>query len=287
MSSQVQSKGRRVAGAAARRSPREVLSSAGRAGFVARGVVYVLVGVLALRIAFGDGAQQADRQGALESIAGRPFGTALLWILAAGFACMTLWRAAQAVVGSDEPGGAGAAGSSGRGTGKRLMNAGRSVFYAVVCWGTASFAAGSGGSGSSDRKSKDWTRSALDLPGGRWLVGLAGCGLAVAGALIAYRAARRRFLKKLDTASAGRRVRRVVTVSGVGGGVARGTVFAGAGAFALVAAVRYDPHQAKGVDDTLRSFAHTAAGPWLLVAVAVGLVLFGLFSFASARWRRV
>jgi hypothetical protein len=76
-------------------------------------------------------------------------------------------------------------------------------------------------------------------------------------------------------------------VLGVGGGAARGAVFAGVGVFALVAAIRFDPHQAKGMDATLRTFAHTPAGPWLLVAVAVGLVLFGGFSFASARWRRL
>ncbi|WP_329129731.1 DUF1206 domain-containing protein [Streptomyces sp. NBC_01476] len=289
MSSHVQSKGRRAAGAAARRSPREVLTSAGRAGFVARGVIYVLVGVLAIRIAFGDGGQEADRQGALQSIAAKPFGTALLWVLVAGFACMTLWRTAQAVIGTDEPGESGSGGSagSGSGTGKRLMNAGRAVFYGFVCWGTATFAAGGGGSGSSDQKSRDWTRSALDLPAGRWLVGAVGIGLVAAGATIAVRAARRTYMKKLSTAGMGRRTRQAVTVTGTGGGIARGTVFAGAGVFVVVAAVRFDPGRAKGIDDTLRSFTHTAAGPWLLVLVAVGLVLFGCFSFASARWRRV
>ena len=64
-------------------------------------------------------------------------------------------------------------------------------------------------------------------------------------------------------------------------------VFTAAGIFILVAAVRIDPHEAKGVDATLRSFSHTPMGSWLLVAVAVGLILFGVFSFASARWRRL
>jgi len=64
-------------------------------------------------------------------------------------------------------------------------------------------------------------------------------------------------------------------------------VFAAAGAFAVRAAVDYRPDKAKGMDDTLRSFSHTPLGPWLLVCVAAGLVLFGVFSFALARWRRV
>lgn len=71
------------------------------------------------------------------------------------------------------------------------------------------------------------------------------------------------------------------------GGLARGAVATAAGGFVVYAALRYDPTRAKGMDDTLRSFTTTGAGPWLLVAVAVGLVLFGLFSWAMARWREV
>ncbi|WP_042800376.1 DUF1206 domain-containing protein, partial [Streptomyces sp. C] len=66
-----------------------------------------------------------------------------------------------------------------------------------------------------------------------------------------------------------------------------GALFAAAGGCAFYAAVEYDPAKAKGVDDTLRAFADTPAGPWLLVAVAAGLVLFGLYSWAAAAWQRV
>jgi hypothetical protein len=252
----------------------DVLRPAGRAGFTARGVLYLLVGGLAVRVALGAGGDQADRQGALRQIAQQPFGTALLWLLVAGLAGMALWRAAQAVLGGD-------------GAGKRLASGARAVFYAVVCWGTAAFAAGSGGSDSSDAKSRDWTATLLRQPGGRWIVGAAGAALCAAGAVIAFRALRRKFLEKLETGAMGPRVEQAVTAAGAGGGAARGAVYAGAGVFVLVAAVRFDPHEAKGMDDTLRSFAHTPAGPWLLLATAAGLILFGLFSFASARWRRL
>jgi hypothetical protein len=288
-----QAHGNRTVRGGASAGTREGLTTAGRAGFVARGVVYVLVGVLALRIAFGGSGKQADRQGALQEIGSQPLGTVMLWVLAAGFACMTVWRASQAFIGTDGSGGSGRSGGSGgsgrqKEMGKRLMNAGRAVFYAFVCWGTATYAAGSGGgSGSSDSKSKDWTRTVLQWTGGRWLVAIAGCGLVAAGVVIAVRAAQRKFLKKLETGRMGRRTRTAVSASGTGGGVARGAVFAGAGVFAVVAAVRFDPHKAHGMDDTLRSFAHTPAGPWLLVVIAVGLILFGCFSFASARWRRL
>ncbi len=256
---------------------KQALAVTGRAGFVARGVVYVLVGALALQIAFGGGGREADRQGALQQVAAQPFGKVMLWLLVIGFGCMTIWRASQALLANGPK----------NKVGSRLMNAGRAVFYGFVCWGTASFAAGTGGSSGSDAKSQDWTASALKWPGGQWLVGLVGCVLIGVGVVLAVRALMRRFLRKLETGRMSRRVRQVVTVLGVGGGAARGAVFAGVGVFALVAAIRFDPHQAKGMDATLRTFAHTPAGPWLLVAVAVGLVLFGGFSFASARWRRL
>jgi hypothetical protein len=104
--------------------------------------------------------------------------------------------------------------------------------------------------------------------------------------MIAISALRRRFLRDLDNSGWSPRTRSVVTFLGVTGGTSRGAVFAGAGLFLLGAAIRFDPHQAKGLDSALRSFAQTPAGPWLLVAVALGLVLFGGYSLACARWQR-
>ncbi|MGV9265949.1 DUF1206 domain-containing protein [Kitasatospora sp. NPDC003701] len=264
-------------GAAAGDTADRALSGAGRAGFTARGVVYVLVGYLALRIAFGKGSDEADREGALRTVADGPLGRVVLWLLVAGFAGMALWRAGAAVFGR---------GKDGK-PGKRALNTGRAVFYGAVCWGTAAFALGSGGRSSSDDTSKDWTASALGLPGGRYLVAAAGLVLAGIGVGTAVRALRHRFLDRLDTAAMGPRTRTAVTASGVAGNTARGVVFGAAGAFAVTAAVRFDPQRAKGLDDTLRSLATTPAGPWLLVLTAAGLLLFGAFSFASARWRRL
>ncbi|MCT9092457.1 DUF1206 domain-containing protein [Streptomyces sp. ASQP_92] len=253
------------------------MSAAGRAGFVARGVVYVLIGVLAIRIAVGSGGGQADREGALAEVSGRPFGAAVLWALAVGFGCMALWRGIRAI----------RARGGDRKVASRLMDGGRAVFYATVCWGTVTFAAGTDRGSNGNAKSRDWTRTALQLPYGQPLVGAAGCVLAGIGVVLAVRAAMRRFLRRLDLAATPTGTRQVVTALGVGGGVARGMVATAAGIFVLVAAIRFDPQQAKGVDATLRSLAGTPAGPWLLVAVAIGLMLFGAFSFASARWRRM
>ncbi|MCX5363802.1 DUF1206 domain-containing protein [Streptomyces sp. NBC_00124] len=276
-SSNTQGRGRAVK-SAARSTQNETLSAAGRAGFVARGVVYVLIGALALQIALSSGGESADRQGALAQIAAQPFGKAMLWALVVGFASMALWRGARAVLTRGPQ----------RKAGSRLLDGGRAVFYAFVCWTTAVYAAAGGGQGSSgNEQSQDGTASALKLSYGQVLVGAAGCLLIGIGAVLAVRAAMQSFLKQLDTGAMSRRTKQIVTALGVSGGVARGVVFAAAGIFILVAAVQFDPDEAKGVDATLRSFTQTPAGPWLLVAVAIGLILFGVFSFASARWRRL
>ncbi|MDN3248401.1 MULTISPECIES: DUF1206 domain-containing protein [unclassified Streptomyces] len=266
-------------GRARRAANGSTAEGAARAGLTARGVIYLLVGVLALQIGFGTGDRQADRGGALAELADKPFGAVLLWALGIGLVGMALWRLTEALFG--------VTGKDGRTARKRLPAAARCVFYAFVAYSVLAFAAGSGGGGSSDRQSRDVTAKVMEMPAGQWLVGLAGAGIAVAGVVIAVQALRRSYHKKLKLGELNPRTRRLVDVTGVGGGAARGIVFAVAGGFAVRAAVDYEPDKAKGLDDTLRSFAGTPLGPWLLVLVAAGLVLFGVFSFALARWRRV
>jgi hypothetical protein len=252
----------------------------GRAGLAARGVIYIIVGVLAVQIAFGKGGKEADRQGALQTVARTPGGTVLLWLLAVGLAGMAIWRFSEAIWGQSVPEGDKAT--------KRLSSLARGVFYTVVCASTVAFTVGAGGPGSSDKKSKDWTGKAMhDLPAGRWLVLIAGLGLVAIGVGIAVAALRTKFEKKLRTHEMSPGVRRAVTTVGVIGKSTRALVYAAAGGFIAYAAITFDADKAKGVDGTLRQFSHTGAGPWLLVLVAFGLIVFGVYSFCEARWRRV
>ncbi|MET9324907.1 DUF1206 domain-containing protein [Streptomyces sp. NPDC003038] len=253
-----------------------------RCGFLGRGVIYVLVGVLALRIALADdGGRQADRGGALAEVAAKPFGSVLLWLIGVALAGMALWRLSEALFGQ--------AGEGGGKPGKRALAAARCLFYAFVSYSVLAYAAGDqgSGSGSSDQQSNDVTATMLSWPGGQWIVAAIGAAIVVAGVWMAVQAARHTFRKHLKTGEMSARTRRAVDVLGVIGGVARGAVFATAGGFAVAAGLSHEPGQAKGIDDTLRSFAQTSAGPWLLVLIAVGLVTFGVFSWATARWRRI
>ncbi|MET7613957.1 DUF1206 domain-containing protein [Streptomyces seoulensis] len=270
-------------GQARRAADSPVMTAAAKAGFFARGLIYLLVGVIALQIALGGGGgkKQADRGGALAELAEKPFGAVMLWIVGIALAGMALWRLSEAVVGS--------AGEDGGKASKRAMSAARAVFYAFVCYSVLSYAAGekSSGGGSSDKRSDDVTAMALKWPGGQWIVGAAGLVVVGVGVYIAVRAIMRKFRKHLRTGEMSPTVRKVVDVLGVGGGTARGVVFAVAGVFALIAAVQHEPGKAKGMDDTLRSFRDLPAGPWLLALIALGLVAFGAFSWCNARWREV
>ncbi|MFH9725465.1 DUF1206 domain-containing protein [Streptomyces sp. NPDC017254] len=266
----------------ARRAARGGAVRAGaRAGFVARGVLYLLVGALAVRIGLTGTSEQADRGGALAEVVATPFGSVLLWALGVGLAGMALWRLSEACVG--------AAGPKGHRPGKRALSGARFVFYAVSSFLVLAFAAGDRGSGagSTDRQSRDLTGRLLSLPGGPWWVGAVATGILGAGLWIAGRAVLRKYREHLRWQRMSMPQRRFMDVTGAAGGVARGLVFVAVGYFGLKASIESDPGEAKGMDDALRSFAQAPVGPWLLVAVAVGLALFGVFSFGQSKWREV
>jgi hypothetical protein len=250
-----------------------------RGGFVARGITYVLIGVLAVQIGLGSGGKEADRSGALHAIAAQPGGAAVLWLLAVGFAGMALWLLAEAAYGQAGPGG--------RAAGKRLAALARGIAYAFVCAGVVSFVSGRGGPASSNSQSRDLTARLMSHAGGRWLVLLIGLGVAGAGLAMAVGGVRRTFRKHLRLAQMRLRTRKVVEALGVVGTTARGIVFGVIGVFLVVAAVTFDAAKAQGLDGALRKLATTPLGPWLLVAVALGLVTFGVYSWCEARWRKI
>jgi uncharacterized protein DUF1206 len=250
-----------------------------RAGFVARGVIYILIGVLALEVAFGNSGHQADQSGAVRLVGSTPFGGVLLWLLVIGFAGMALWRLSEALYGGPGP--------DGRKASNRLIAGFKTVLYGFIAFFILKYALGLGAPKSSNKQSVDLTSTAMREPGGRILIGIVGLVLIGAGAWLAWQAFQRKFLSDLRTGEMSPRTRKLVTFLGRYGGIARGIVFGAAGLFLLIAAVTANAHKAKGIDATLRAFTRTPAGPWLLVLVAIGLILFGTYSWAESRWRKV
>jgi len=263
---------------------REVASSRwmrglARAGLLARGVNYLLVGSLAVQIALGSRGEQADTTGALRAVAGHPGGIAVLWLLAAGFAGLALWRFAEAAYGQAGPGG--------RAVPKRLASLALAALYGGTCAVVVDFVLGAGASTSGDTESKSFTARLLAHSGGQVLVAGIGVATAAAGVGVGIYGLRRMFATYLRTAQMSAATRTVVEGLGVAGYLMRGAVFCVVGAFLVDAAVSFDPQKAQGLDGSLRKTAATPLGPWLLVAVALGLVIFGLYSWCEARWRMV
>ncbi|MGI8329137.1 DUF1206 domain-containing protein [Actinomadura scrupuli] len=250
-----------------------------RAGLVARGVNYVLIGILAVQIGLGGGGKEADRVGALHEVAKHSGGTFVLWLLVVGFGGLSLWRLAEAAYGQADPDGHKAT--------KRLASLARGVFYAFVCVSIIGFLLSIGGQSSSDKQSKDFSARLMDYTGGRWLVLLVGLVIAGAAVAIVVGAIRKKFRKHLKLGEMSAHTRKVVETMGAVGYAARGIVFGVVGVFLAIAAINFDPKDSQGIDGALRKLAETPLGPWLLIAVAVGLVIFGVYSCCEARWRRV
>jgi Domain of Unknown Function (DUF1206) len=249
-------------------------SAAGRIGLAARGFVYLVIGWLAIKIARGHRAQEANQRGALADIARHSFGMALLWVLGFGFAAYALWRFSEAAFGTA---------ADGKKTGARLKSLARGAIYAGLCVSTFLFIAGTHRQNQSKQQAT-LTARVLRHSFGQWLVGLAGVVVLIVGLGMIANGLRRKFEKNLKMHELHGTTRTVVVYAGMIGTIARGIVFAIAGALVIDAAVTFDPKKSKGLDGALRTLAGQPYGPWLLGLVAAGLIVFGLYGFALARW---
>jgi hypothetical protein len=243
------------------------------AGWLAKGVVHVVVGILAVQLALGTRSGSADQQGALREIASQPMGGVLLWLVAAGLALYMVGRMAEAWLSTGESGW------------KRAAVAGKALLYGAIAVAAARIAMG-GSSGSSNNQEKHLTARLLDAPAGQWLVGVGGLVIIGAGAYLVWWAWQKKFLDELDIDNADPGKQRVLVPLGVGGITARGVATALIGWFVLDAALQHDPDQAAGLDEALRRFADGTGGQLGLGVVAVGFVAYGIVCIAHARYRR-
>jgi hypothetical protein len=247
-----------------------------RAGLVARGVIYLLIGWVALMLAAGRGNGEADQSGALRTLATKPYGSQMLWALAAGFAAYALWRFSEAIWGVT---------GEGNGAGARIKSGFRGVLYSFFALTTVSVLHGSGSSQATTQQ--DASARVMEHAGGRWAVGIVGAVVVVVGLSLVVQGLRRSFIKTLRTAEMGRRTRRIVVALGVIGTTARGVIFALAGVLVIDAAKTFNPAKARGLDEALRTLRNQNYGAALLGLAAVGLIVFGLYGLCEARWRRV
>jgi len=247
-----------------------------RAGFAARGIVYGIIGVLALDVAVGHGGKLTNQQGALRAVEQQRFGHVLLVLLAIGLGGYSLWRLFRAILGH---------GPEGADKGLDRVGAlGSGIVYGVMCMIAIQLLTGSSGVTGSTQKTAS---GAFSWPGGRWLVGIAGLVLIGIGVYQLIRGVRRKFLDDSKTEEMSPGVKTWITWIGVVGHVARAVVFGLVGVFLIKAAVDYSAKEAIGLDGALAKLYNQAYGPWLLGAVAAGLVAFAIFSLSEARYRRI
>jgi Domain of Unknown Function (DUF1206) len=249
-----------------------------RVGFVARGVIYGVIGILAVKLAIGAGGKTTSQSGALKTIAQQPFGKVLLTLMAIGLAGYSLWRLARALLGHGP-----------EDTDKafeRLAAFSSGVAYALICAVAVGILVGSGGSSDSSSP-KQPTAGVLGWPAGTWIVGLAGVVLCGVAAYQGYRGISNDFLDDSKTEEMSPGMRKWITWIGTFGHLARMVVFGLIGIFVIRAAIDYNPNKAVGLDGALAKLADHSYGSYLLGLVAAGLVAFAVYSLSDARYRRI
>jgi len=256
-------------------TPYEALA---RAGLVARGVVFGVVGVLALKLALGSGGKTTSQQGALATIAHEPFGAVLLVIVAIGLAGYAFWRFVVAAVGPRD--------SADDGLSDRVPALASGIVYAALCFTAVKILFG-GHATSGSGSAKHATAGVLGWPGGPVLVTIAGVVLIGVGLYQGYEGVSRKFCEEARTEEMGPGIRRSYTALGVFGYLARMVVFLLVGYGIIKAALNYNPHNAIGLDGALQKLAHNSYGPALLGIVAAGLIGFALYCVADARYRQL
>ena len=249
-----------------------------RSGLVARGVIYAVIGVLAIKLALGDGGKTTNQKGALQTIAEQPFGKALLILTAIGLAGYAIWRLVRAALGHGP--------EATDDTKERIGGLVSGLAYGALFVTAVSILLGSGGGGGSRGPDKA-TGGVLDWPAGQALVVIAGLVLIGVGIDQGIKAVKGKFLEKSKTEEMSEGVQRSFTVLGVFGHLARMVVFALIGWFLIRAAIDYDPDKAVGLDGALAALRRSSYGPTLLGIVAAGLLGFAAYSIADARYRKV
>jgi hypothetical protein len=251
---------------AAKAGDNPVVEWGARLGYGANGVLHLLLAYLTAQIALGGGGKQASQSGALATLAKEPVGQALLWVLAAGFVLLALWQLTE-LVRQDE-------------AFDKAKAGGKLVLYGALAWTSFTFA--SGGRTSSNKQTKDFTVTLMDAPAGRVLVGLVGVAILGIAAYHVYKGWREKFLEDLQEQPG-----RWAVIAGKVGYIAKGIALAAVGILFVTAAIQQRAGKATGLDGGLRSMRDLPAGTVILLGIALGLVAFGVYSFARARYARV
>ena len=251
-----------------------------RLGLAARGLVYAVVGILAVRVAL-EKPEEADRRGALEAVGRQPFGKVLLVVMAVGFGGYALWRYLQALLDTENDG------ADAKGLAKRGGYLARAVLYSAFCVSTVRFLVGSGAPSGGAEQQQNWTARLLEQPFGPFLVAVVGLAVIGVGLRSGYRGVTGKYRKRLKTGEMHRITDKWVDEVAATGLLGRMAGFVLVGFFLIKAALDYDASEAAGLDGALKRIGQTGWGDFLIVLVGAGLFAYGVYSCVEARYRRV
>lgn len=252
-----------------------------RFGYATKGVVYIVVGVLAALAATGFGGETTDTRGAMQAIETRPFGKIALGVVAFGLIGYVIWRWIQALADTEDKG------TGLKGIAVRIGYAFSGLVYAGLSFTAARVLIDVGEPDSSSEVQQRWTGRLMSMPYGSWLVELVGACVIGFGLYQIYKAFRAKFRKRLKLGEMGKSKDNWATWSGRFGYAARGVVFILAGIFLIQAARHYNPSEVKGLDEVLQSLGQQSYGAWMLFIVAAGLIAYGFYMLVEARYRRI
>jgi hypothetical protein len=245
-----------------------------RAGLVAYGVVHLLVGWLALQLAFGEKEDSASNSGALHYLAQQPMGGVLVWLIAVGMFLLVLWRLLEFAFGfRDES-------DDAKRWRKRATSLFKAVIYGAIGWSAVQVATHSGGGGGGTDST---TAKLMDLPGGQLIVGLVGLAIIGYGGSLVYRGWTEKFREHLDAQGQSGQDGSVYVLMGKIGYIAKGVAIAIVGGLFCYAAVTHDPKKSGGLDQALQTVLEQPFGQVLLTAIALGIAAYGVFCFARAK----
>ena len=272
-------KARRHAESAARKvSP--WIDGLARAGYVAKGVVYAVIGILAIRAATSTGGKTTGTSGAFQSLGSNPFGKVLLILLAVGLLGYALWKLVQGIMDPEDKG------NDFMGIIRRAAYVGSALIYGGLSLTAAQEVIGSEGK----KESKDNLTAqvlAYHPPLGQILVALAGLVVVGVGLYQLHAAIKSKFMDDLKLDEMSEVEERWTTSVGSIGTTARAVAILIAGGFVVLAAYQSDPSETRGLGGALHTLSQQPYGPYLLGVVAIGLIIYGLFMLMIARYRRV
>ncbi len=260
--------------AADRADNSDVLEHVIRGGLVAYGIIHILIGWLALQIAFGEKAKQASGTGALEYLAKQPLGGVLIWVVALGMVALVIWRLLEVWQsyrtddGSDR-------------VKEIVQQLFKGVLYAALAFSALQVATGQSGGGGGGTDSM--TADLMKATAGQLLVGAVGLGVLAYGAYYVYQGWTEKFLEKLDGRPQSAEISKAYRWLGKAGFVAKGIAIGVIGGLFIYAAATHDPKKSAGLDQALQEIVQQPFGQVLLTLVAAGIACYGLFAFARAR----